>query len=309
MAIRGLSCRGLSVEIPMTRLLEALRSGRVLLMDGAMGTQLLEAGVSTTHGLAAANLFEPDHVFEVHRAYVAAGAEVLLTNTFQAFPAHLRECGIADRLEEIIRAGVSLARRAVGIAGYVLGDIGPGEIDREGVRSLLPSYKGVDGFLIETASDTALLEIVRSVLDEEKDTVAVPVLFSATYLETTEGIRTVSGYTPQALARRATDLGAAALGVNCGKEMDLARCAAVLEEYRRETTLPLFARPNAGTPWQVESCWKHPLGANAMAEGVEQLINAGAEMIGGCCGTSPEYIARCWEKVRLHNKRAGTGRV
>src|SRR5262245_57518579 len=109
----------------MSRFGEALRRGRVVLMDGAMGTELLRDGLQPGECPELWNLTHPERVLTIHRAYVAAGAECLLTNTFQANPLALRRHGLADRLEEIVRAGVELARSAAGPERFVLADIGP----------------------------------------------------------------------------------------------------------------------------------------------------------------------------------------
>src|SRR5262249_24037413 len=110
---------------PMSRFHEVLRSGRVLLMDGAMGTELLRSGLPAGECLDMCNLTRPESVLAIHRAYAAAGAECLLTNTFQANPFALARHQLADRLEEIQRAGVALARSAAGPERFVLGDGGP----------------------------------------------------------------------------------------------------------------------------------------------------------------------------------------
>ena len=140
--------------------LEALRSDRVLLMDGAMGTELQRAGIGPKECRERWNQTHPDQVRAIHQAYADAGAEVLLTNTFLANPSHLDDFGLEDRLEEINHRAVWLARKAAGPSRFVLGDIGP-MLDPDGrtefadykaLGRVLTSLDGVDGFLFETCS-------------------------------------------------------------------------------------------------------------------------------------------------------------
>src|SRR5262245_50762076 len=139
----------------MSRFGEVLRSGRVLLMDGAMGTELLRTGLSAGACLDMCNVTRPESVLAIHRAYAAAGAECLLTNTFQANPFALARHQLADRLEEIQRAGVELARSAAGPECFVLGDVGPlsppfpllSLTDPADLRHLVRGLVGVDGIL------------------------------------------------------------------------------------------------------------------------------------------------------------------
>src|SRR5262245_8680634 len=144
----------------MPDLLDALRSGRVLLMDGAMGTELQRAGLHPGECHELWNLTRPERVAVVHRAYAAAGAECLLTNTFQAGPAALARHGRADRLGEVVRAGVALARAAAGPGRFVLADVGPVEQPHGQITpAVLRELAGADGILVETCSD---LETARA---------------------------------------------------------------------------------------------------------------------------------------------------
>lgn len=260
----------------MASFLDELRS-QLLLMDGAMGTQLLSRLGRSVDRLERLNLEHPELVRAVHRDYVDAGARVLLTNTFLA------------RDEDAIRAGVRLAREAIGTKGYVLGDIGPIDTTVLELQSMLGYFKGVDGLLIETASDVNLLAKTAVALPNTSLR-SIPLLFSATYLSVHGEICTFHGDSPRSIAREATKYDIAALGVNCGRDMDLPRIEEVVRAYREETTLPLFARPNAGTPVDVNGVSRHPLTPEAFAAGAKALIEAGATMIGGCCGTSPEHL-------------------
>jgi 5-methyltetrahydrofolate--homocysteine methyltransferase len=272
-------------------LLPALHSGRVLLMDGALGTELQRAGLRPGECPELWNRTHPERVAAVHRAYVEAGAECLLTNTFQANPAALARHGLADRLEEIVRAGVALARTAAG--RFVLADVGPvGQPQSQITPALLRGLVGADGVLVETCSD---LETVRAVLTAcraEWGAAHPPVLLSLTYLHTPGGeLRTFAGLTPEEGARLAEAAGVAALGVNCGREIAVADCAEIVGRYRAVTRLPLLARPNAGTPARTEAGPVYPRSPREMAACLPGLLQAGASVLGGCCGTTPDHVA------------------
>jgi 5-methyltetrahydrofolate--homocysteine methyltransferase len=274
-------------------LLDALTSGRPLLMDGAMGTELLRAGLPLGAPGEAWNLQRPDVVRSVHQSYVAAGAAVLLTNTFQSHPAALARQGLEARLEEVNAAALRLARAARG--RFVLADVGPSagpkELgDRKALGRVLESLEGADGYLFETCSSPTALEAVQWAFHRSA-AADVPILLSLTYLRSRGKLVTLSGHGPETYARHAERHGVAALGVNCGRGVGPADVVEIVRRYRGETGLPLFARPNAGTPVQTEGGWEYPLGPEELASYVPALLEAGATMIGGCCGTTPAHIA------------------
>jgi methionine synthase I (cobalamin-dependent) len=269
--------------------LNALTAGPPLLMDGAMGTELIRAGLAADGCGVAWNLFHPDRVLAVHRAYRAAGAEVLLTNTFQLNPLALARHGLGDRLDEIGRAAVRLARAAG--ARFVLGSVGPvldlpdmTELpDRSLLRPVLDALDGVDGVLFETWSSPRALAAVEYAL-HETEAGSLPLLLSLAYRKAASGrLETYSGHGPETFARHAARHGVAALGVNCGRDVGPADVVAVVRRYRQECDLPLFARPNAGTDGERSPA--------ELAERVAELVEAGSAMVGGCCGTTPAHIA------------------
>jgi methionine synthase I (cobalamin-dependent) len=134
----------------------------------------------------------------------------------------------------------------------------------------------------------------------------LPVLLSMTYQRETNGkISTLSGHAPEWFARRAKNWGAVALGVNCGRDIGMTEIIEIVRRYRQETDLPLFARPNAGTPTKQGDRWVFPHTAEGMAARLPELIDAGATMIGGCCGTTPEYIAAFRPVIHQHNDTLG----
>jgi 5-methyltetrahydrofolate--homocysteine methyltransferase len=273
------------------------RPGGVLLMDGAMGTQLAEA-FSTPGGGEAWNLSRPGGVLAVHRAYREAGARVFLTNTFQANVDALARHGLDHRLADIIARSVSLARRAAGSNGFVLADVGPilgpeGEefSHRQDLADVFACFENVDGYLLETCSSPAALAAVEFARHRVGGIEDQPILLSLAYETRAGRVVTHSGHGPETYARHAARHGVSALGVNCGRDIGKDELLTVLRRYRDETDLPLFVRPNAGTPTQVADQWVYPRGPEEMASWLPDLVSLGVRMVGGCCGTTPEHIA------------------
>jgi len=257
-----------------------------------MGTELLRAGGGEQECRELWNLTHPERVQAIHQAYVNAGARVLLTNSFQLNPEALDRHGLRPRLAEMERAAVALARSAAGQERFVLGDVGPigGEPDAnpDTVTEIVRSLEGVDGLLLETYSSPAALDLARAL----GESTSIPVLLSLTY-ERDGSARPVSrgGQSPEWYAERARGSHVAALGVNCGRDMDMEAIGEVIRRYRRVCDLPLFTRPNAGTPSRMAEGWIYPESPERLASRLPELLEAGAIMIGGCCGTTPEHIA------------------
>jgi 5-methyltetrahydrofolate--homocysteine methyltransferase len=278
---------------------EALHSGRILLMDGAMGTELLRAGMGPRECFEAWNLTHPERISAVHRAYADAGAQCLLTNSFQSNPTALAGHGLADKLEAINAAAVALARRAAGPERWVLGDVGPIQpLTPASLGRTLLSLRGVDAILLETWSADGV-RAAEIALRPEWNPEGVPVLLSFTFRSSPPHAPCLEdGTSPEQVAAAVGQGGVAAVGVNCGKDIGLAENAEILRRYRTATPLPLFARPNAGSPAPpsrgargLRSDWDYPLGPDQLAAGVVALLQAGATMVGGCCGTTPAHIA------------------
>ncbi|HTU90658.1 MAG TPA: homocysteine S-methyltransferase family protein [Gemmataceae bacterium] len=280
----------------MSRFLDTLHSGRALLMDGAMGTELIRAGLPPGKCGELWNLTHPEQVGAIHQAYVEAGAEILLTNTFQANPATLARYGLDGQLVAIHCRAATLARTAAGLDRFVLADVGPIQRDTSGeeftdrslLRRSIRSLEG-DGILLETCSTPRVRWAVKTLAPYEN---ARPVLLSLTYQRDPAGkLATRSGHAPEWFARRAKAYGVAALGVNCGRDIGMDDIIDIIRRYRAATDLPLFARPNAGTPTKQGDRWIYPQTPEAMAARLPELLEAGASMIGGCCGTTPAHIA------------------
>jgi 5-methyltetrahydrofolate--homocysteine methyltransferase len=290
----------------MSRFLDALHSGRVLLMDGAMGTELQRASLKPGECGELWNITEPDRVRAIHRAYVDAGAQCLLTNTFQANPAALAKHAKSEQLEAINRSALQLARSVAGPYRFVLADIGPvgEEWRKQPLMQVVQSLGGADAVLLETHSDLHALWAIKYACLPSLETEEVPVLLSVTYQRTAQGVLTThGGQPPEVYGRLARQYGVAALGVNCGRDIGMEEIIEIVSRYRRVADLPLFARPNAGTPVRVAERWVYPQTPEAMAARLPGLLEAGVAMVGGCCGTTPAHIAAFRPIVEEWNAR------
>jgi 5-methyltetrahydrofolate--homocysteine methyltransferase len=296
----------------MSRSLSDWLSERTLLAgDGAMGTLLQAAGLPPGAAPELWNVERPDAVEAVTRAHREAGAELVLTNTFGGSPARLEENGLADRCEELNRAGVAAARRGAGEDALVLGSIGPSGKLLEPLGPLSPgdaregfgrqaralAEAGADALCVETMSDLAEAMLA---LEPAVET-GLPVIVSMTFDPTPNGPFTIMGNSATDCARELTAAGAAAIGSNCGTGPDV--LLGFVRALREGTALPLLARPNAGLPELRGGEVYYPESPESMAGHVAALVEAGASIIGGCCGTSPEHVRAIAAEVKRLRQR------
>jgi methionine synthase I (cobalamin-dependent) len=282
-------------------------------MDGAMGTEIQRAGIAPGESYEAWNLTHPDQIQSIHQAYVDAGARVLLTNTFQANPAALARHGLQDQVETIGQAALGLARSVARDGLFVLADMGPMPSEMVSYpgasRVLLQPMAGLlgsaDGIVLETFSDLTAFHLVE-LLQQSNDFADKAVLVSFGFLHGPSGICTRDSRTPEAIARQASHHDLTALGANCGRDIDMCDVLEIVRRYRQATDLPLFARPNAGTPTRVGDRWVYPQTPEKMARRLPELLEAGITMVGGCCGTTPEHIAQFRPLVETWNARHST---
>ena len=284
-------------------LLDAIKE-RPLLGDGAMGTQLMFAGLEQGGSGEAWNLTHPERVLAIQRRYVEAGSECLLTNTFGGSRIMLNRHGIADDAAAINAAAVAIARDAFGGRdGYVIGDIGPfgglmepyGEFTeaqvlaafREQAKALVDA--GADAIIIETQTS---LEELRLGLRAAREAGAACVIGSMAYDVTLDGttFRTMMGVDPERAAVFMQEHGADVAALNCGTGMDMERARQAVRRYLEITNLPIMAQPNAGQPKLVDMKVVYDETPAQMVAGVVPLLEAGASIIGGCCGSTPDHI-------------------
>lgn len=285
------------------RLHDVIRE-RPLLCDGAMGTQLMLSGLEQGNCGEAWNLTHPERVLAIQRRYAEAGADCLLTNTFGGSRIMLNRHSQADDVVAINTAAVEIARAAFEEGnGYVIGDIGPfgglmepfGEFTetevreafREQARALVNA--GADAIIIETQTS---LEELGLGLSAAREAGAACVIGSMAYDMTRDGstFRTMMGVDPERAAEFMQAHGADIVALNCGTGMDMERARQAVLRYRDATTLPIMAQPNAGQPKLVEMKVVYDESPEHMVTGVVPLLESGASIIGGCCGSTPEHI-------------------
>lgn len=285
---------------PRPTLLEALTQ-RTLLCDGAMGTQLQLAGLEPGTCGELWNVENPNAVLAIHRKYAEAGADCLITNTFGGSRILLEKHGLGERTAEINKAGAALVRKALGERGYVLGDIGPfggmlapfGEMTAEELEPVLREQAVA---LLEGGADALLCE-TQTALDEAevacraaRSAGASIVIVSFAFDKGPAGFRTMMGLDPATAAAAATEWGADIVGANCGAGLLIDDYAALTTEMAGVTTRPLMIQPNAGAPERVGDAIVYHESPEKMAHGLDAIVAAGARIIGGCCGTTPEHI-------------------
>jgi 5-methyltetrahydrofolate--homocysteine methyltransferase len=275
----------------------ALEKKDIFLLDGAIGTELDKHGLM---GRAQNNLENPEVVLEIQREYACCGCDAITTNTLTTNRIFIETHNVGVSVEDVNRAGVELARKAVSAGQYVLGNIGSTgqllepygpykesqfyEAFRE-QAGILAEY-GVDGFLIETMFD---LREALCVLRSCKDNFSLPVIVSIAFSSEAKGGRTMMGDSAQQCAKDLTKDGADVVGANCG-EIDPAQMAVVVSELKSATSLPVLAQPNAGKPQLVDNETVFKMDPADFANGISECICSGARIVGGCCGTTPEHI-------------------
>ena len=269
-----------------------------------MGTQLMLAGLEQGNCGEAWNISHPERVLAIQRRYVQAGAECLLTNTFGGSRIMLNRHSQVDDVVAINAAAVKIGREAFGDRdGYVIGDIGPfgglmepyGDFTEIQVRDAFREQAdalvnaGADAIIIET--QTSLEELALG-LAAAREAGATCVIGSMAYDVTRDGstFRTMMGVDPERAAEFMEEQGADIVALNCGTGMDMARAREAVLRYRHTTTLPLMAQPNAGQPKLIELKVVYDETPDQMVAGVVPLLEAGASIIGGCCGSTPDHI-------------------
>jgi 5-methyltetrahydrofolate--homocysteine methyltransferase len=279
-------------------LLQLFTDGKkVVFLDGAMGTQLAEAGFEMGGQTC---LSHPDAVLAVHKRYIESGADMLITNTFTMNRINIEDHHINVDVKEVNTAGVKIAKAAAAHGQYVLGDMTStgkmlkpyGKLAEEDAYSAFKEQAtilaeaGVDGLIIETMFH---LQEALCALRAAKEAASLPVIVSVSFKTANNGGRTVMGDTALDCARKLTEAGASAVGVNCGS-LDPLEVAQIVSEMAKATTLPVVAQPNAGKPVFMNGQTTFNLSPEDFAAGVRECFHAGARLLGGCCGTSPAHI-------------------
>ncbi len=278
----------------MNRLRTWLADG-LLITDGAWGTELQARGLPSGTIPDTWNLTHPEQVEEVARAYAEAGSQVILTNTFRANAVAMKDIPQTD-VDAINRAGVTLSRRAAGQA-LVFASIGPigkmlmtGEIGSEqagaafAAQSQSLAAAGADALLVETMSD---IEEARLAVEAARRT-GLPVIVSFAFASGKNKDCTMMGATPEAVAEAMTKAGADAVGANCG--VGVKQAVSICQRLRAACDLPIWIKPNAGLPTLEGTAIRYSTSADFFASHFAAIRDAGAAFLGGCCGSTPDFI-------------------
>ncbi len=276
---------------------QVLAEGKILIADGATGTMLMAAGLPPGATPEQWNVEQPDKILALHRAYLDAGSNIILTNTFGGSRIKLEKAGLGDRAIEFNQAAARLARQAAGEQAWVAGDIGPtGELMKPMGQLTLESAEqtfaeqaaalaegGVDLIWVETMSD---LNEAKAAVRGARGVTDLPVFCSLSF---TRRARTMMGVTPKQAVETLWPLGLTAIGANCGEGLEM--IPAVLQQMREAVPeVVLIAKPNAGLPKLVNGQTVYDVHPEDFAARMEEFTALGAQVIGSCCGSSPEYI-------------------
>jgi 5-methyltetrahydrofolate--homocysteine methyltransferase len=276
---------------------DLISNKKVILLDGAMGTRLSDSGLEMG---GQNNIKHPQTVQEIHREYAACGCDILITNTLTMNRIYIETHKLDVSVQEVNQQGVRLARSATENRQYVLGDIGStgrllepyGDLPEKDAynafkeQASLLAAEGVDGFIIETMID--LREALCAIRACQAAT-SLPLIASMAFANSKKGAVTVMGNTAQACARALAEEGVLAIGTNCG-DLAPSQMASVVKTLNKETSLPIVTMPNAGIPTIRGNQTVFDVSPQNFASGISECLKAGARLIGGCCGTTPEHI-------------------
>ncbi len=285
----------------MNSLIDVISKGKILISDGAWGTLLQSKGLQPGECPELWNITHKETIYSIAKSYIEAGSDIILTNSFGGNPTKLKHYNLENRTYELNRAAAEISREAAGDNHFVLGSIGPtgkflmmGEISEEemfeGFALQVKALKdgGVDALCIETMSD---LEEAKIAVRAAKEFSSINVACTFTFEKTLQGdYRTMMGITPAQMAIQIKEAGADIIGANCGNGFD--QMIEIVKEIRSvDKTTPILVHANAGKPFYKDGQTLFLETPEYMASKLNLLIESGANIIGGCCGTTPEHIA------------------
>ncbi len=282
----------------MSRFLERLSTAKVLIADGATGTMYQAAGLESGAAPEEWNVTNPDQVQAVYRAYLQAGSDIILTNTFGGTSIKLGKFGLADRVQEFNRASAALAREAAGQEALVMGDLGPtGElmepmgtltyekaVEAYAEQAEALAEGGVDAILVETMSD---LNEARAAIEGAKSATDLPVVCTMSF---DTHLHTMMGVSARQAMESLYPLGLAAIGANCGSTLEDAE-QVIIQMKEANPQAVLMAKPNAGLPRMKGDRTVYDVTPAEMAEFAHRFVELGVKIVGGCCGSTPQHIA------------------
>ncbi|MCH8069977.1 MAG: homocysteine S-methyltransferase family protein [Candidatus Marinimicrobia bacterium] len=296
----------------MEPLLDRLSNGEIIVADGAIGTILIQNGLKPGDCPESFNLDKPDILKEITKLYLKSEAEIIQTNTFGASPMKLSSYGLEEKTEEINQKAVSIVKRIVNGNAYISGSCGPtggilqpyGDVEpdeifqgfKRQIQALI--IAGVDVICIETM--ISLQEATLAVKASKAVSPKTPVIATMTFDKTTKGYYTIMGVNVKEAAAGLEEAGADIIGSNCGNGIE--NMVEIAFEFKKVTSFPLIIRSNAGQPKIKNGQLFYPEKPEFFAEKIPELIDAGVAIIGGCCGTNPEYIRAIKKTVELCKK-------
>ena len=292
----------------MSKILQEIQKGKILVSDGAWGTFLQQKGLKPSECPEEWNISRASDVFDIAKSYVDAGADMIETNSFGGNYFKLKNYGFEDRVFEINKAAAEISRKAAGSDRFVLGSVGPtGKLlmmEEVTEAELYEAFKaqsialeagGVDAIVIETMTD---LEEARIAVKAAKENTKCEVFCTMTFDKIIGGeYRTMMGISPTEMTEMLVEAGAAVIGANCGN--GIADMIGIVKEIRQaNATIPILIHANAGMPHYCDGETTFPESPDDMAANVKEIAEAGANIIGGCCGTTPGHICKVREVVK-----------
>lgn len=283
---------------------DLIKDGPVL-TDGSWGTQIMKRGLQPRESPDSWNLTHPEKVEEVAREYVNAGSRVILTNTFGSNRFVLGKFGLADKVAAINIKGVEISKKAAGTKAYVFASMGPSgkllvtkDVTEDNLRQAFEeqaraiAQAGADAIVVETMMDLSEARIAAEAAKQTGLPVIACLVFDAGKLKD----RTMMGNTPEQAVEVLSRTGVDALGANCGQGIE--GFIPICRRMRSATDLPLWMKPNAGLPEMAEGKVVYKTTAREFVRYVPELVQAGANFIGGCCGTEQAFISEIGKTLK-----------
>ena len=293
----------------MKKIFQEIQNGKVLVSDGAWGTFLQKKGLKPGECPESWNLSRPDDVYDIARSYIDAGADMIETNSFGGNYFKLKNYGLENQVFELNKLAAEISRRAAGPDHFVLGSVGPTgkllmmeEVTEDElyqafkVQSMALEAGGADAIVIETMTD---LEEARVAVLAASENTGCEVICTMTFDKILSGeYRTMMGISPTEMVEALIDAGATVVGANCGNGM--AEMIGIVKEIRKvNAQIPILIHANAGMPQYCDGETTFPESPADMANRIKEIVEAGANIIGGCCGTTPDHICEVHHAVRI----------